>query len=119
MAADLVAGLQSERRQVKDALAVANAATVRLNDYFTALAGERRGCPRDDRFFVVVRVLAGPAAGSVLGCQANSKRSGTGFVSSRLLATGSGFTRRAILRLRYVVRRANWLQSFSGWPTTV
>ena len=61
----------------------------------------------------------GPAAGSVLGCHANSKRSGTGFASSRLLATGSGSTRRAILRLRYVVRRANWPQSFSGWPTTV
>ena len=56
LAADLVAGLQSERRQVKDALAEADAATVRLNDYFTALAGERRSCPRDDLLSVLVQV---------------------------------------------------------------
>lgn len=39
LAADLVTGLLGERRRAEDALAVADAATVRLNEYFTALAG--------------------------------------------------------------------------------
>jgi cytochrome P450 len=56
LAADLVTGLVGERRQAGDALAVADAATVRLNDYFTALAGERRSHPRDDLLSELVRV---------------------------------------------------------------
>ncbi len=56
LAADLVAGLLGERQRAADALAVADAATVRLNDYFTALAGERRKYPRDDLLSVLVQV---------------------------------------------------------------
>jgi cytochrome P450 len=56
LAADLVTGLMSQRRRAEDALAVADAATVRLNDYFTALAGERRQRPRDDLISVLVQV---------------------------------------------------------------
>jgi len=49
LAEDLVAGLIGERRRgARDAVAVADDATVRLNDYFTALAAERRKYPRDD-----------------------------------------------------------------------
>jgi cytochrome P450 len=48
LAADLVAGLMGERRQAQDAVVIADDATVRLNDYFTALADERRKYPRDD-----------------------------------------------------------------------
>jgi cytochrome P450 len=56
LAADLVTGLLGERRQAQDALAVADAATVRINDYFTALADERRKAPRDDLISVLVQV---------------------------------------------------------------
>jgi cytochrome P450 len=56
LAADLVAGLLGERRQAQNALAMADAATVRLNDYFTALAEERRKYPRDDLLSVLVQV---------------------------------------------------------------
>jgi len=56
LAADLVAGLLGERRRAEDALAVADAATVRLNDYFAALAGERREHPRDDLVSVLVQI---------------------------------------------------------------
>jgi cytochrome P450 len=56
LAAGLVAGLLGERHRAKDALAIADAATVRLNDYFTALAGERRKYPRDDLLSVLVQV---------------------------------------------------------------
>jgi cytochrome P450 len=56
LAADLVAGLLGERHQAQDALATADAATVRLNDYFTALADERRKHPRDDLLSVLVQV---------------------------------------------------------------
>jgi cytochrome P450 len=55
LAADLVAGLD-ERRRAQDALQVADAATVRLNDYFAALAQERRQRPRDDLISVLVQV---------------------------------------------------------------
>jgi cytochrome P450 len=48
LAADLVAGLMGERRRAQDAVMTADDATVRLNDYFTALANERRKHPRDD-----------------------------------------------------------------------
>lgn len=56
LAADLVAGLLGERSRAADALANADAATVRLNDYFTALADERRKYPRDDLLSVLVQV---------------------------------------------------------------
>jgi cytochrome P450 len=56
LAADLVTGLLGERRQAQDALAVADAATVRINDYFTALADDRRKQPRDDLLSVLVQV---------------------------------------------------------------
>lgn len=56
LAADRVTGLMGERRQARDALAVADAATVRLNDYFAALADERRQHPRDDLISVLVQV---------------------------------------------------------------
>lgn len=56
LAADLVAGLIGERRRAQDALALADAATVQLNDYFTALAGDRRRQPRDDLISVLVQV---------------------------------------------------------------
>jgi cytochrome P450 len=56
LAADLVAGLLGERRQAEAALATADAATVRLNDYFTALADERRKYPRDDLLSMLVQV---------------------------------------------------------------
>ena len=56
IAADLVAGLIGERRQAQDAVAIADDATVRLNDYFTALAGERRKYPRDDLLSQLVQV---------------------------------------------------------------
>ncbi len=55
LAADLVAGLLGEWRRAEEALAVADAATVRLNEYFTALAGERRKHPRDDLISVLVQ----------------------------------------------------------------
>ena len=56
LAADLVTGLRGEQRQAQDALAVADAATVQLNEYFTALADERRTCPRDDLLSGLVQV---------------------------------------------------------------
>jgi len=56
LAADLVTGLMGERRQAQAALATADAATVRLNGYFTALADERRKYPRDDLLSVLVQV---------------------------------------------------------------
>jgi cytochrome P450 len=56
LAADLVTGLLGERRHAEDALAVADAATVRLNDYFAALAEERRERPRDDLITALVQV---------------------------------------------------------------
>ena len=56
LAADLVAGLLGERHRAEDALAIADAATVRLNDYFTALADERRKYPRDDLLSMLVQV---------------------------------------------------------------
>src|SRR5215468_434761 len=56
LAADLVAGLLGERHRAEAALAVADAATVRLNDCFTALAGERRKYPRDDLLSMLVQV---------------------------------------------------------------
>jgi len=57
LAEDLVAGLIGERRRgAQDAVAVADDATVRLNDYFTALAGERRKHPRDDLLSQLVQV---------------------------------------------------------------
>ena len=56
LAADLVAGLMGERRRAQDAVVIADDATVRLNDYFTALAGERRKYPRDDLLSVLVQV---------------------------------------------------------------
>jgi cytochrome P450 len=56
LAADLLIGLLGERHQAQDMLAVADAATVRLNDYFTALADERRKYPRDDLLSVLVQV---------------------------------------------------------------
>ncbi len=55
LAADLVAGLLGERRQAEDALSRADRATLRLNDYFTALATERRQHPRDDLISVLVQ----------------------------------------------------------------
>ena len=55
LAADLVAGLLGERQHAEDALAVADAATVRLNDYFAALAEDRRQRPRDDLISVLVQ----------------------------------------------------------------
>jgi cytochrome P450 len=56
LAADLVAGLMGERHRAEDALAMADAATLRLNEYFTALADERRRQPRDDLISVLVQV---------------------------------------------------------------
>ena len=56
LAADLVAGLLGERQRAEAALATADAATLRLNDYFTALADERREHPRDDLLSVLVQV---------------------------------------------------------------
>jgi cytochrome P450 len=56
LAADLVAGLMGERHRAAAALAMADAATVRLTDYFTALADERRKYPRDDLLSMLVRV---------------------------------------------------------------
>ncbi|WP_187365655.1 cytochrome P450 [Trebonia kvetii] len=56
LAEDLVAGLIGERRRAEDAVALADDATVRLNDYFTALAGERRKHPRDDLLSQLVHV---------------------------------------------------------------
>ncbi len=56
LAADLVAGLIGERRRAQDAVALADDATVRLNDYFTALAAERRKHPRDDLLSQLVQV---------------------------------------------------------------
>jgi cytochrome P450 len=56
LADDLVTGLLGERRQAQDALAIADAATVRLNGYFTALADERRKYPCDDLLSVLVQV---------------------------------------------------------------
>ncbi|MGH3303243.1 MAG: cytochrome P450 [Streptosporangiaceae bacterium] len=56
LAADLVTGLLGERRRAEDALAVADAATTRLNDYFTALADERRQRQSDDLISVLVQV---------------------------------------------------------------
>jgi cytochrome P450 len=55
LAADLIGGLGA-RRHGQDALNVADAATVRLNDYFAALAQERRQRPRDDLISVLVQV---------------------------------------------------------------
>jgi cytochrome P450 len=54
LAADLVAGLQQDGRP-EGGLDRADDATVQLNDYFTALAGERRQQPRDDLVSALVR----------------------------------------------------------------
>ena len=56
LAADLVAGLLGERQRAEAALATADASTIRLNDYFTVLADERREHPRDDLLSVLVQV---------------------------------------------------------------
>ena len=56
LAADLVAGLLGERQRAEAALVTADAATIRLNDYFTVLADERREHPRDDLLSVLVQV---------------------------------------------------------------
>ena len=57
LATDLAAGLIGERRRgQQDAVVIADDATVRLNDYFTALAGERRKYPRDDLLSLLVQV---------------------------------------------------------------
>jgi cytochrome P450 len=56
LATDLVAGLMGERGRAQDAVVIADDATVRLNDYFTALADERRKYPRDDLLSVLVQV---------------------------------------------------------------
>ena len=55
-ATDLAAGLIGERRRgQQDAVVIADEATVRLNDYFTALAAERRKHPRDDLLSLLVQ----------------------------------------------------------------
>jgi len=56
LATDLVVGLIGQRRPKEDALALADAATVRLNEYFTALADDRRRQPRDDLISVLVQI---------------------------------------------------------------
>ena len=57
LATDLAAGLIGERRRgQQDAVVIADDATVRLNAYFTALAGERRKYPRDDLLSLLVQV---------------------------------------------------------------
>jgi cytochrome P450 len=55
LAVDLVAGLMGERQRAQDPVVIADSATVRLNDYFTALADERRKDPRDDLLSVLVQ----------------------------------------------------------------
>jgi cytochrome P450 len=55
IAADLVAGTEFTDGQSDGALAAADAATVKLNDYFAALAAERRDNPRDDLLSALVK----------------------------------------------------------------
>ena len=56
LAADLVSHRPGERRTMEDKLTVAEAAAVRLNDYFTTLANQRREQPRDDLISALVQV---------------------------------------------------------------
>jgi cytochrome P450 len=56
LATDLVAGLIGQRRPAQDTLALADAATVRLKDFFTTLADDRRRSPRDDLISALVQV---------------------------------------------------------------
>ena len=56
LANDLVVGLIGQRHPKQDALALADAATLRLNDYFTALADDRRRQPRDDLISALVPI---------------------------------------------------------------
>jgi cytochrome P450 len=56
LAVGLLAGMPDERHRSHEDLAIADAATIQLNEYFTALASERRSHPRDDLLSVLVQV---------------------------------------------------------------
>jgi cytochrome P450 len=56
LATDLVGHSPGERQAMEDRLAATEAAAGRLNDYFTALAAERRNQPRDDLISALVHV---------------------------------------------------------------
>jgi cytochrome P450 len=56
LALGLLAGMPDERHRSSEDLATADAATIRLKEYFTALASERRSRPCDDLLSALVQV---------------------------------------------------------------
>jgi cytochrome P450 len=56
LALGLLAGMPDERHRSREDLATADAATIRLKEYFTGLASERRSRPRDDLLSALVQV---------------------------------------------------------------